>query len=65
MRSQGFVLKEKKFSGGDKNAALLRHVKACNKEAGPYFYGKLYLWRHINNNSISCENELIKQLSVV
>ena len=43
MRSQGFVFKEKKFSGGDKNAALLRHVKACNKEAGPYFYGKLYL----------------------
>ena len=21
-------------------------VKACNKEAGPNFYGKLYLWRH-------------------
>ena len=34
-------------------------VKACNKEAEPNFYGKLYLWRHKNNNSTSCENESI------
>ena len=27
--------------------SLRSTVKACNKEAEPNFYGKLYLWRHI------------------
>ena len=35
--------KDKQFSPLQRST-----VKACNKEAEPNFYGKLYLWRQIN-----------------
>ena len=40
-------------------------VKDCNKEAGPSFSGKLYMWRHIKTIIYKLWKLINKQLSVV